>query len=352
MRRVAVILAVSFVCLDARADDEQRMAEDLFNQGLAAMAASPPDYPRACRLFEGSYKIDPSKQGTLLNLAGCHEQIGKVATAWSEYRKVEGMAAATNRTDRVKLARERWQALEPRLSYLKIVILPSVWLPSMTVAVDGVAVPAAVIDVDAGPKASRMVSLAVDPGTHQIVARAPGKRDFVTKALVDDARQTVSVQILALVDAPPGERTASSGPGGGAGGKEGIAFDQAERVASSRAQRTAGLVVGGVGVATLLTGGVFGILAVGQASNVAECSGPAGCVGTRLQDAESAHTRANTFANVANVLVPLGLVFGGVGAALFFTAKGGGKDDSKHARTHLSPVAGPGALGLSAGGAF
>jgi hypothetical protein len=350
MRRVAVILAVSFVCLRARADDEQRMAEDLFNQGLAAMAASPPDYPRACRLFEGSYKIDPSKQGTLLNLAGCHEQIGKVATAWSEYRKVEGMAAATNRTDRVKLAREHWQALEPRLSYLKIVILPSVWLPSMTVAVDGVAVPAAVIDADAGPKASRVVSLAVDPGTHQIVARAPGKRDFVTRAVVDDAKQTVSVQILALVDAPPGERTTSSGPGGG--GKEGIAFDQAERVASTRAQRTAGLVVGGVGVITLVTGGVFGVLAVGQAANAAECSNAAGCSGARYQDAESAHTRANTFANVANVLVPLGLVFGGVGAALFFTAKGGGKDDSKHARTRLSPVLGPGALGLSAGGAF
>ncbi len=351
MRRAAVILAVSLACFEARADDEQRMAEDLFNQGLAAMAASPPDYPRACRLFEGSFKIDASKQGTLLNLAGCHEQIGKIATAWGEYRKVEAMAAAANRPDRVKLAREHWQALEPRLSYLRIVILPSVWLPSLTVVVDGVTVPAAVIDADAGPKASRMVSLAVDPGTHQVVARAPGKRDFVTKAVVDDAKQTVSVQILALVDAPPGERPASSGATGG-DGKDGIAFDQAERVASSRAQRTAGLVVGGVGVATLLTGGVFGILAVGQASNAAECSNPAGCSGARYQEAESAHTRANTFANVANVLVPLGLVFGGVGAALFFTAKGSGREDPKRARTDVVPMVGPGALGLGAGGAF
>lgn len=352
MRRVAVILAFSLACLDARADDEQRMAEDLFNQGLAAMAASPPDYPRACRLFEGSFKIDATKQGTLLNLAGCHEQIGKVATAWGEYRKVEAMAAAANRPDRVKLAREHWQALEPRLSYLKIVILPSVWLPSMTVAVDGVTVPAAVIDADAGPKASRMVSLAVDPGTHQVVARAPGKRDFVTKAVVDDAKQTVAVQVLALVDAPPGERPSAPSGSAAGGGKEGIAFDQAERVASSRAQRTAGLVVGGVGVAALLTGGVFGVLAVGQASNAAECSNPAGCSGARYQDAENAHTRANTFANVANVLVPLGLVFGGVGAALFFTAKGAGKEDGKHGRTRWVPMVGSGALGVAAGGAF
>ncbi len=351
MRRVAVILAVSLVCLDARADDEQRMAEDLFNQGLAAMAASPPDYPRACRLFEGSYKIDPSKQGTLLNLAGCHEQIGKVATAWGEYRKVEGMAASANRADRVKLAREHWQALEPRLSYLKIVILPSVWLPSITVVVDGVMVPSAVIDADAGPKASRVVSLAVDPGTHQIVARASGKRDFVTKVLVDDAKQTVSVQILALVDAPVAARPPSANPGAG-GGKEGIAFDQAERVASARAQRTAGLVVGGVGVATLLGGGVFGVLAVGQASKAAECSNPEGCTGARYQDAASAHTRANTFANVANVLVPVGLVFGGVGAALFLTAKGAGKEEGKQGRTRVAPLLGQGAFGLSAGGVF
>jgi hypothetical protein len=271
-----------------------------------------------------------------MNLAGCHEQIGKFASAWSEYKELEGKAAAAKRTDRVQLAREHWQALEPRLSHLSIVILPSVWLPKMSIEVDGVQVPASVLEGEGGTGIARTASVKVDPGTHTVVARAPGKRDFVAKAVVDAPRETVTVQVLALRDAPVSEKPPS------------VALDQAERVATSRSQRTAGLVVGGVGVAALLTGGVFGILAAAQASNVAECTGPAGCTGARLQEAQNAHNRANTFANVANVLVPVGAIFGGVGAALFFTAKG---DETKRS-ARVSPTLAPGLLGVSASGAF
>src|SRR5258708_14001136 len=45
-------------------------------------------YDEACPWFEKSYKADP-QLGALLNLADCHEHVGKTATAWAEFRPAE-----------------------------------------------------------------------------------------------------------------------------------------------------------------------------------------------------------------------------------------------------------------------
>ena len=64
--------------------------------------------------------------GTLLNLALCHEQIGKIASAWGEFRSVEqqARAAVPPNENRAKLAHDHAEALQPRLSRIKIIVPP------------------------------------------------------------------------------------------------------------------------------------------------------------------------------------------------------------------------------------
>src|SRR5262245_21968497 len=71
----------------AKADEPPRTpvsadALDLFNQGKALFDQH--KYEAACAKFEASYGIEAGG-GTLLNLALCHEKVGRTATAWSEY---------------------------------------------------------------------------------------------------------------------------------------------------------------------------------------------------------------------------------------------------------------------------
>src|SRR4051812_13667011 len=112
MRRLGTVVG-SFVLAmaiarPARADIKD--AEELFRQGKAEMAKG--SYERACPMFAESYKQDPA-MGTLLNLALCHEAIGRIATAWGEWRTVEQQArsAVPPREDRIKMAHDHAEKL-------------------------------------------------------------------------------------------------------------------------------------------------------------------------------------------------------------------------------------------------
>ncbi|MEJ7735736.1 MAG: hypothetical protein WKG00_41925, partial [Polyangiaceae bacterium] len=60
----------------ARADD-RASAQALFDAGKLLVADG--KYAEACPKFEASFTLDRTL-GTLLNLADCHEKVGKVAT--------------------------------------------------------------------------------------------------------------------------------------------------------------------------------------------------------------------------------------------------------------------------------
>jgi hypothetical protein len=170
-------------------------AETLFDEGRRLMQAG--SYAEACSKFEASQRLDPGV-GTLLNLADCLERSGRTASAWSRFRETAAAAVAANQREREMVARRRVEALAPRLCRLRV----SPGDPNQVVQRDGVAL----------DRALWGEAVPVDPGRHEIVATAPGKRPWSSSVTVDGA--TCAGTELS-VDVPTLDEDGSVSPGSG-----------------------------------------------------------------------------------------------------------------------------------------
>jgi hypothetical protein len=296
--RVVAFAAVHGLCRVAHAD-KLTDAEDLFRRAKTLMGQN--QAAEACRLFEASQKLDP-QMGTLLNLALCHEQIGRIATAWGEFRAVEQQAASANREDRRRLARDHADKLEPRVSRVKVVVSPEAAVPGLTITVDG------------ETKAEALWSgIAVDPGTRRIEIFAPGKQPKLEMLEIGTLGGQKTLIVPLLEDAP--------------------LTPEQEVEARASARRKVGLITGGVGAFVTLTGGIVGVLAVvSDRDAYRACS--ASCVpGSREAETSNQMTdRALVFANVANVAIPLGIAAMAIGG--YFVVTGRSSLPSRAARVY------------------
>jgi hypothetical protein len=144
---------------------------------------------QACAAFAASQKLDPGT-GTLLNLATCHEQQGRLALAWAEFHQAKTQATSQQRVDRVELAVAAIARLEGRLAYVSLKGVP----PSAAVQIDSV-----VVDADA-----ILGSLPVDPGTRRVRITLPGKQPVVrTVNAAAGQTATVDVGLMRDVVIPP-----------------------------------------------------------------------------------------------------------------------------------------------------
>lgn len=310
-RSGALALAIALAAAPASAQDGTS-AEELFQLGKAAMARN--ELTKACSYFQGSLNADFAL-GTLLNLGICLEQSGKVASAWTAFRTLEDKArqATPPQAERARYAHDRAEALRPRLSRMRLVIAPATQaLSGLTVKIDGVVAQPELFDV----------GVPVDTGKRSLVVSAPGYLEWSQTVVVDDEklRLEVSVPALKIAPPPPPARPAPPPP--------------------DTSRRTTGFVVAGIGAASLVTGGVFGLLAL-RASNAAQCDG---CVdpSEALTDAKSAYNRANTFGWVSNITIGAGVAALGLGTFLIFTS--GPRSPRKTAHLYVSPA------GLGLGG--
>ncbi len=314
----AQILCAAWLVVGHARADKITDAEELFRRGKGLMAEKKDR--EACPLFEESERLDP-QMGTLLNLAICHENVGRIASAWGEFRAVEQQARVANREERVKLAHERAAKLEQRLSRIKLLVPADAKPAGIVVKVDGEA------------KGEALWSgIPVDVGTRSLEVSAPGKKTATSKVKVDDEGATVSVTLPKLEDAPVARAILLPPPPDDT--------RQEERYAANRSRKTAGHVLGGVGLGVAVTGGVFGILAIaGDGSAANACPQPCTQGSREAIAADDKTDRALLFANVANVAIPLGLVAAAIGGYLVLTT---GPTEKRASSLFIGNVAGRG----------
>ena len=298
-------------------------AEDLFRRGKALMAHN--KHEEACPLLGESYRLDPTL-GTLLNLALCHEHIGKTASAWGEFRSVEQQAHAASPPNegRARFARDHADKLEKRLSRVKITVPTEARAPGLVIKVDGEA------------KGEPLwAGVPVDPGTRVVEASATNKTPISLKVKIDDegVLQNVTIPVLADVPVAVVAPTTPANP---------AQMEAVEEYAADRARRTTGYVIGGIGVATLAVGVAFGIAAIVNDNEAKKCS-PCVRGSSDATASDQATDRSLVFANISNVTLPLGLVGSAVGAYLVLSAGPGHK-------VALAPVTTRSTAGLSMSG--
>src|SRR6188768_850193 len=164
---------------------DQHRAEELYREGAALLAEG--RYWEAEAQFKESFKLLKGR-GTLLNLAICHENLGRLATAYSELKSLQEQAVAAGDKARLDVAREHLAWIEPRLSYLSVTLTAESRLPGVQVEVDG------------HPVTAFDTLFPIDPGPHQMRATAPGKKDYRVDLVVETGNQPRNITIPSLID--------------------------------------------------------------------------------------------------------------------------------------------------------
>lgn len=333
MRPNAALLALILACSSLTATyahaqgSGTALAETLFREGRRLMDEK--RYGEACPKLAESHRIDPAT-GTLLALALCHEGQGKTASAWAEYTDVAARARGEGNKEREAAARQRAAGLESKLSRLTIrVAAPVAAIQGLAVSTDGVA----------QPKEAWGMAVPVDPGDHVIEATAPGHKPSRLTVKIGAERDNKEASIPALeadASAPPvAAAPTNTAPRPLVTAAPEPPIPPRE---DSSGLRTAGWVVGGVGVIGLGLGTVFAVQAMGRnKASKDDCNGdicgPQG-FSDRL-DAISSGNRAT-----------IGFVAGGILAAggLAMVLIGSGK--SSGPSLQASPAVGYDSVGL------
>ena len=304
---LSIVLAASTFAASARAGDTAT-AQALFDEGKRLMSQH--DYAAACSKFEESQRQDPGL-GTLFHLADCEERSGKTASAWAAFKEVAAEARAHAETSRATVASDRAQALEERLARLTIEPGAVQGTPGLEILRDGKAL---------GP-AELSAGLPVDPGSHVIEARAPGKGTWSTTVEVrDEARLVVTIPLLADAPAPlapvpvaiaPPTSPQPTQPAPLALPYTSMTTTTSADMPSSPAgggQRATGLIVGAAGLAGLGVGAYFGVVSLDRHRDAEpHCAGNVcDATGVSLRDDARQAGNASTVAFAAGGALLLG----------------------------------------------
>jgi tetratricopeptide (TPR) repeat protein len=285
-------------------------ADALFAEGRELLEKG--KYPEACAKLARSEELAPAV-GTLLNLAYCYEQLGKLRSAMDAYVEAERLANIAGETKRAAFARERYAAVEPRAPKLIVRVVPPE-APGLDVRRNGM--PIAKQDLDH--------AVAVDPQDYLIEASAPGYAPWKGAVIVrgESAVLTVVVPPLApLSAAPPPPPPRPSSPLG--------------------LRRVAALGLGAVSALAIGAGVGVGLAAKSRYDDASSHCDATGCD----ESGVSIKKGASAQGNIATVLVAIGVLTGATGVYLWIV----GAPDEKPARSVRLDVS---PFGAGLGGRF
>jgi len=302
-------------------------------------------FPEACQKLEESQRLHDGL-GTAFHLAGCWQKIGRTASAYALFATVATRADEASQAERAALARERMQALGPKLSRLRIDLTEPA--PQTQVYRDDVLVP----ESDWGKP------IPVDRGSHELRVTAEGKKPWKNQVDVNEPSMTIAVAVPALASEP--SKVAAVVPVAKPKAKakpEPKPEPAAEPPSSGSGARTRAVVLGGVGAAALAFG-IFESAQYADKNKEAESICPSGVNCTEQEIA--AHQAAVDDAKQARTWAFIGVGVGGAAVAvatyLFFSAPHGSppSDQKRSARLfNVEPVFdGRGKFGAALSGRF
>jgi hypothetical protein len=298
IRRTGAFLACLLFCGTATAQPEDRRAaaQALFEQGKALVEAG--KFKDACPKLADSQRLDPGI-GTSLWLADCLQNNGQTASAWAQFKEAAA-AAAMQKDPREKLARQRAQDLEKKLARLTLTIATTT--KGIQVKRDG---------IDVGPSELGN-ALPVDPGSHEVVASAPGFKPWRKTFDVPAEPVTIAVAVPDLERDP-----AAASPAGGARATSSSSTPE-EGESDGSTQRIVGLVTAGIGVAGAGVGAFFAF----DAKSTYDDSNASGrCIDNACDpEGKSLRDDAESKAMIATIAIGVGAAAIALGAVLFFTA--------------------------------
>jgi hypothetical protein len=308
-------------------------AEALFRQALELMTRG--DTVMACARFQASQSLEPAL-GTLLHLAHCYEKIGKTASAWAAFSEAESLAQARKEHVRAEIAAARASALDAKLSRIQLVTTDVGRLERLEISLDGVTVPPGSYDTP----------LPLDPGPHEIVARAPGYRIYSQRihAALGPSLIHFAIPRLQRSDSSGGSAPLEPGATDSAPPNQAdMALDSPE---PGDTQRIIAWISGGVGIAGLATGAVLGYVASQRnAESLDECreNDASACSPQGVELREQAHD----FARGSTIALGAGgvLLVGG-----FITYMSAPSRDERS--VSVTPRVGLGTVGVTLGGRF
>ncbi|HEX2689054.1 MAG TPA: hypothetical protein VHN14_20670 [Kofleriaceae bacterium] len=297
---VAVVAALALALEPARTASAQPAAAELtFKKARALLKEG--KIAEACDAFAQSQHLDP-QLGTEYNLGLCWDKLGKTASAWLALREV---AQRDTNPARKAHAAARASELEPMLVKASLAIARV--LPGLVITSNG----------DDITKLAG-VEFPIDPGSYQIVARAPGHRDYTTTIVAVGAGTTIAIEIPPLAELPEAPAVTPLPP------QARTSERPAPMATAPRSghRKTIGIVTasaGGVAIAAGVLAGVFARAKWNAAQ--ALCGAQVTCASEAdYTSAQHQVDAARLRGNLATGLVALGVAAAGVGVVLWVTA--------------------------------
>lgn len=328
-------LAVTPALAAAQPSQNAMVAEALFEEGQKLMQAG--KTAEACEKFAASQKLDPAI-GTELNLAACHEKLGKTATAWLEFSDAFAQSQKQNDKQRAAFAKSHMESLEKQLYRVVIEILK----PNRNQSVK--------LDGQELAREALGTGIPLDPGPHEIVVTQPGRKTW-RRAVNGGSGGTDRIEVPELEEVTygmPHEEKPPEQP------KEESPKEQPKeepKKGGSSGLLYAGIGVGGAGVAAAAVGAIFGFMAMDAASARDKlCKGGTPC---RNQQAFDDDYNARVDQTVAIVMLAGGGALAAAGVTMLVMGLGSKKSEPPPPLgLVLTPRVAPGYAGLGVGGAF
>jgi len=320
----------------AQSASDSATAQALFDRGKALMSAG--KYTEACPAFEESERIE-ARSGTLLNLAACYEQMGRLASAWSTFLEAAALAKATGNADRERGARERAAALAPQLSNLTINAPSAVLTPGLEISRDGRIVGAAQLGL----------ALPANAGAHVVSAKAPGRKPWRTTVTVRGGASTTTVDIPDLesdaVVAPAVAPALTQASPRQARLSQDVVPTEPVSGSATPSRISGGVIAGGIVTGAFAVGTV--VTSVLYGSKLHDYNAANDSVAS---NAEELRSQAKTL-GVAN-LVLLGGTLAAAGVTIYLWTQPTSDQASQSACLELRSFVGPERVGLSLGGSL